>query len=61
MVECILEAKKWPKTIPKITDKSVAIAVAQLLIKKEYFHRSEKIEGKKGYFEVANLNCSKFV
>jgi len=51
-VECLLEAKKFPKTLTKITDRSVAAALAQLMIKKEYFHRSEKIEGKKGNLMV---------
>lgn len=46
LVECLLESKKWPKTLPKITDRSVAAAVAQLMIKAQYFHRSEKAEKK---------------
>lgn len=56
LVECIMDAKKWPKKIPKITDKAVAVAVAQTLIKKEYFHRSEKVEGKKGHLMYSQKN-----
>ena len=53
MIECILAAKKWPKNLPKITERSVAVSVAQLLVKAEYFHRSEKVEAKKGYLVVS--------
>lgn len=53
LVEAMLDGKKWPKTIPKITDKGVAIEVANLLLKAQFFHRSEKVEGKKGYLKVS--------
>mmetsp|Transcript_26955 Transcript_26955/g.27194 ORF Transcript_26955/g.27194 Transcript_26955/m.27194 type:complete len:361 (-) Transcript_26955:119-1201(-) len=56
LVECILEAKKWPKALPKITDKGQAISVIQLLIKAQYFHRSEKVEGKKGVLVYSQKN-----
>lgn len=52
LVECILEAKKWPKSIPKISDSGIAIAVANLLVQSKFFHRSEKVEGKKGVLKV---------
>jgi len=47
-----LEAKKWPKSIPKITDKAIAVIVANLMIQSAFFHRSEKVEGKKGFLKV---------
>jgi hypothetical protein len=47
-----LEAKQWPKNLPKIEDKGVAMTVASLLLKNTYFHRSEKIEDKKGHLKV---------
>jgi hypothetical protein len=50
-----LEAKKWPKSIPVITDKGVARVVAGLLIQSSFFHRSEKVEDKKGYLKVCQL------
>jgi len=56
MIECILAAKKWPKSLPKITERTVAVSVAQLLVKGEYFHRSEKVEGKKGYLVYSQKN-----
>ena len=51
-MECVLEAKKWPKSIPKITEREVAVAVAGLLVQNQFFHRSEKVEEKKGYLKV---------
>ncbi len=53
LIECVLEAKKWPKSIPKITDKAVANVVASLLVQSNFFHRSEKIEDKKGHMKVS--------
>ncbi len=55
MVECILEAKKWPKSIPAITEEEVAIKVADILVHAGYFHRSEKMKDKKGYLQVYPL------
>lgn len=52
LIESLLEAKKWPKSLPKITEKGVARAVAGELIQGCYFHRSEKVEDKKGYLQV---------
>ena len=52
-MECVLEAKKWPKSIPVITDKGVARMVAASLIQSSFFHRSEKVEDKKGYLKVS--------
>lgn len=53
-MECVLEAKKWPKSIPKITDRAVAIEVGNLMIQNHFFHRSEKKEGKKSHLEVSH-------
>jgi hypothetical protein len=55
LVEAILEAKKWPKSLPVITDKSVAREAATALIQGSFFHRSEKVEDKKGYLMVLLL------
>ena len=52
LVESILEGKKWPKSIPAITNREVAIAVGNLLCSSQFFHRSEKIEGKKSVLAV---------
>lgn len=52
LLESIVEGKKWPKSLPKITDEIVAIEVAKLLLQAQFFHRSEKVEGKKGYLKV---------
>jgi hypothetical protein len=57
LVETILEAKKWPKSLPVITDKSVAREAASALIQASFFHRSEKVEDKKGYLMVL-LRCT---
>lgn len=56
LVEKILEAKKWPRSLPKVTDKAIAIAVAELLVKHNFFHRSEKVDGKKGYMKISQKN-----
>ena len=42
LLEAIKEAKKWPKSIPKITDKAVALQVGNALLHKNFFHRSNK-------------------
>ncbi len=52
MVDCILEAKKWPKSLPKVVDRNVAIAVGNLLLKNGYFHRSDKDVDHKGILRV---------
>lgn len=53
MIQCILDAKKWPKSIPKITEHDVAVQVAELLLQANFYHRSEKVEDKKGYLVVS--------
>jgi hypothetical protein len=58
LVECILEGKRWPKSIPKITDSGIAHVVAGALIQNSFFHRSEKVEGKKGYLKVNDVYSS---
>ena len=51
LVEKLLEDhKKWPKTLPKIQDKGLAIELADLLLKGSFFHRSEKV-----YLIIFNL------
>lgn len=51
----IVDGKKWPKSIPKITDKEVALQVAELLLQSNFYHRSEKVEEKKGYLKVSSF------
>jgi hypothetical protein len=59
LVECLLEGKKsWPKSLPKITDHDMAVEVASLLLLGQMFHRSEKVEGKKGYLVVSSIVMS---
>jgi hypothetical protein len=58
LIESLLEAKKWPKSIPKITDKGTAHLVAGALIQKAFFHRSEKVDDKKGCLKVFVPSCS---
>lgn len=53
LIECVLEAKKWPKSIPKLTDRQVIVEVADLLLQANFFHRSEKVKEKKGYLKVS--------
>ena len=52
LIESLLESKKWPKSIPKITDKGTAQLVAGALVQSAFFHRSEKVDGKKGFLKV---------
>jgi translocation protein SEC62 len=53
LISCLYEEedgpilKKWPKTLPKLEDKAQALLVAELLLRGEYFHRSEKEPDKK--------------
>ncbi len=54
LIESMLEAKKWPKSIPKISDRGIAVVVANLLVQGQFFHRSEKVEGKKGMLKVSS-------
>ncbi len=53
-MEVILDGnnKKWPKSLPRITDQSVAVQVGELLLQAQFFHRSEKVGEKKGYLKV---------
>lgn len=52
-VETLIEAKKWPKGLPEIKEKSVAYQIAGEMLKQQFFHRSEKIETKKGFLRVS--------
>jgi len=52
MIETIVEGKKWPKSLPVIKDKAVAMLVSNALLQGQFFHRSEKVDGKKGYLKV---------
>jgi translocation protein SEC62 len=54
MVECILEGKKWPKSLPKITEAAVAHTIANSLIQNGFFHRAMKDEDKKGYLQESD-------
>jgi translocation protein SEC62 len=56
LVECVLEAKKWPRSIPQITDKGVARMVANLMVQANFFHRSVKVEDKKGLLKISPQN-----
>ncbi len=51
-MEALLEGKKWPKGLPEIKEKSVAYQIAGEMLKQQFFHRSEKIETKKGFLRV---------
>lgn len=55
LIETLLapNAKTWPKELPIIEDKTVAAAVASLLLRKSFYHRSEKDEGSKGVLTVS--------
>lgn len=55
-IDCLVEGKKWPKSIPKIADAAVAAQVGELLLQSSFFHRSEKLEGKKGYLQISKRN-----
>lgn len=57
LVEALMEPKgKWPKSLPKITDKNVAKLLGDVLVKASFFHRSEKVEDKKGYLQISKKN-----
>lgn len=60
LLECIIEEekelKKWPKTLPKVKDKATALAIANLLITQEFFHRSEKVPDKKKTLRVSAVS-----
>ena len=58
LIESLLESKKWPKSIPKITDKGTAQLVAGALVQSAFFHRSEKVDGKKGFLKVHKQNIA---
>lgn len=45
---------KWPKSLPLIKEPSVAMEICGALLKNQFFHRSEKIDGKKGFLRVSN-------
>jgi translocation protein SEC62 len=62
LLECLVQEDeddslpKWPKTLPTITDRAVGIAVAELLIQNNYFHRSEKVADKKKVLMISKVN-----
>lgn len=57
LLECIVTPNaKWPKSLPKVTDKAVARMMADALVSKSFFHRSEKVEDKKGYLQISKKN-----
>jgi len=51
---------KWPKTLPKVSDKSDGKKICDLLIENNYFHRSEKatnVKSSKGVIlKVSKIN-----
>ena len=55
LIETLLSPndKTWPKELPKIEDKTVAAAVASLLLRKSFYHRSEKDDNSKGVLTVS--------
>jgi hypothetical protein len=55
LIEAVIEGKKWPKSLPKVTDPNVAVQIAELLLQAHYFHHSEKVKEKKGYLKVGNF------
>jgi hypothetical protein len=58
LIECCQEAKKWPKSIPKLTSEAVMGLAAELLLQNNFFHRSEKVKEKKGYLKVSLIIAS---
>jgi hypothetical protein len=57
LIECLLEAQNWPKSLPKITEKGMALELAAALLQKGFFHRSEKSADKKGHLIVSLPHC----
>jgi len=53
LVECIQEAKKWPKSLPRLTEEEIIVQVADLLLQAGFFHRSEKVKEKRGYLKIS--------
>jgi translocation protein SEC62 len=55
LIECILDEnnKKWPKFLPRISDREVAAKVANLLLVGQFYHRSEKVGEKKSYLKIS--------
>lgn len=56
LIEAILEAKKWPKSLPKVTDRGVALQIAAMLLQANFFHKSEKNKDRKGTLQIAKRN-----
>ena len=56
--ECLLaeNPKNWPKELPRIPDKQTAILLAQEFIKRNLFHRSEKVAGHKEKLQISQRN-----
>ena len=57
MVECILEGTKWPKSLPKVTDKEQAVLIGEVLLRAAMFHRSEKLTEQKKAMLVVSSMC----
>mmetsp|Transcript_13278 Transcript_13278/g.13765 ORF Transcript_13278/g.13765 Transcript_13278/m.13765 type:complete len:349 (-) Transcript_13278:316-1362(-) len=53
LIECLLEGQNWPKSLPRITDKGMALELASTLLQKGYFHRSEKNTERKGHLIIS--------
>ncbi len=54
-VECLLESKKWPKSLPKVEDKAIALAIGEYLLNATptLFHRCDKVNEQKGILRVS--------
>lgn len=56
LIECILEGKKWPKSLPRVEDEQTAILIGNALISAHFIHRSERVKEKKGYLTISKMN-----
>lgn len=53
LIQCLMKPnKKWPQSLPAITEKEAAQTIGAMLIKQQYIHRSEKDPSKKGFLHV---------
>lgn len=56
LIESLLDGQQWPKNLPKITEKGMALELASTLLQRGYFHRSEKNPDKKGHLIVRHTH-----
>jgi hypothetical protein len=60
LVDTILEQHgKWPKTLPKVTDRAVAIAIGEhfLMHETSFFVRADRVDKDKGILMVSCSKC----